>query len=167
MYTSSPDPIATTYNENIVIPIETIVRQDGAPTPELAKWHWNLITNYAFTSGILKNWNVGGGIRFIDGQAIGYPVTTISQTINGSTSTAAVADVRHAYYSPNRTYYDASVGYTIPHLYKGVSWHIQFYVRNIGIGDRLIPVGANPDGSIDAWEIDEPMTWTLANTFKF
>ncbi|MGH7995990.1 MAG: hypothetical protein ACREFX_06530 [Opitutaceae bacterium] len=154
------NPISETFQGNVIIPISTIVRQDGAPTSELARWHYNLVTNYAFTKGILKNWNVSGAVRYIDGQSIGFPVLPV-------TATTGVADVKHPYMSSSQMYYDASVGYTVPHLYKNVSWHVQLYLHNIGVGDRLIPINANPDGSIDAWMIDEPMTWTLANTFDF
>ncbi|MGH7996798.1 MAG: hypothetical protein ACREFX_10640, partial [Opitutaceae bacterium] len=153
-------PIAETFSSNVILPLETITRQDGSPTPELAKWHWNLVTNYAFTTGILKHWNVSGSVRWIADRAIGYPV--IDDPVLG-----AVADVKNPYYTPSRINYDASVGYTIPRIYKDVSWHIQFYVRNIGVGDELIPIHAQPDGSIDTYEIAQPMTWTLANTFRF
>jgi len=35
------------------------------------------------------------------------------------------------------------------------------------VGDELIPVSAQPDGSVAAWRIREAQTWTLRNTFTF
>jgi hypothetical protein len=40
-------------------------------------------------------------------------------------------------------------------------------IRNIGVGKKLIPVVAQPDGSIAQWRIAEPMTWSLSTKFDF
>jgi hypothetical protein len=44
---------------------------------------------------------------------------------------------------------------------------VQLNVRNLGVNRKLIPVAAQPDGSIAAYRIAEPMTWTLTNRFEF
>jgi hypothetical protein len=44
---------------------------------------------------------------------------------------------------------------------------VQVNVRNIGVGQELIPVSANPDGTVGTWRIAPEQVWTLRNTFTF
>ena len=46
--------------------------QEGTAVPELREWRWNAITNYNFTEGKLKGFNVGGGLRWQDSIVIGF-----------------------------------------------------------------------------------------------
>ena len=46
-------------------------------------------------------------------------------------------------------------------------WTLRLHVRNIGVGDELIPSQANPDGSIAAYRIREPQNWTISSSFSF
>ncbi|MDP0501829.1 MAG: TonB-dependent receptor plug domain-containing protein [Verrucomicrobiota bacterium JB022] len=131
---------------------------DGQSNPEIRKWRFNLITNYKFTEGPLKGFNIGGGIRFQDKAEIGYGVT-------GTSPEDAQYDVTQPYYGPSITNYDAWIGYS--RRVGPVWWNVQLNVRNIGVGDELIPVNAQPDGSISAWRIREPMVFTLRNSFYF
>src|SRR5262249_25747164 len=40
---------------------------EGAPSNELRRWRWNFVTNYSFAGDtLLKNFNVGGGVRWQD-----------------------------------------------------------------------------------------------------
>src|SRR5690606_15578374 len=36
------------------------------------EWRWNLLTDYRFSSGVMRNWSIGGGIRWEDKSVIGY-----------------------------------------------------------------------------------------------
>jgi hypothetical protein len=35
------------------------------------------------------------------------------------------------------------------------------------VGEELIPVSAQPDGTPNSWRIRESQTWSLRNTFAF
>jgi len=76
-----------------------------------------------------------------------------------------VYDVAHPFYADDTTNYDAWIGYS--RRLKHFRWSVQLNVRNIGVEKALIPVSAQPDGSVAAYRIAEPMTWTLSNTFNF
>ncbi|MBI2497820.1 MAG: hypothetical protein HYV75_07905 [Opitutae bacterium] len=132
---------------------------DGSPTPELRKWRWNAVTNYTFDSGRLKGWNVGGAVRWQDKAAIGFPVIVVGS--------GPQIDVKKPYFGPAETNYDAWVGYSRKILRKKIGWRVQLNVKNLGVGNEMIPVSAQPDGSISAWRITQPETWTLTNTFDF
>ncbi len=132
--------------------------EEGLPTNELRKWRWNLVTNYTFTAGRFKGFNVGAGVRWQDKAAIGTPI--ISDAVFGP-----APDVRHPYFAPTETNYDGWVGYR--HKFPHFDWAIQVNLRNIGVGDELIPVSAQPDGSIAGWRIAPSQYWTLRSTFTF
>lgn len=131
---------------------------EGAPSNELREWRWNAVSNYAFSEGRLKGWSTGASVRWQDKVAYGFPI--INDPAFG-----IVPDVRHPYYGPTDTSIDAWIGYS--RKLRNVSWKVQLNVRNIGVGDELIPVGAQPDGTPNRWRIRESQTWTLRNTFTF
>jgi hypothetical protein len=132
--------------------------EEGLPTNELRKWRWNLVTNYSFTEGRLKGFNAGLGVRWQDKSAIGAPI--IVHPVFGP-----APDVNNPYYAPSETDFDAWVGYR--REFENFTWRVQLNVRNIGAGDELIPIAAQPDGSISGWRIAPSQTWSLRNTFSF
>jgi outer membrane receptor protein involved in Fe transport len=134
------------------------ISEEGAPTNELRKWRWNGVTNYSFTEGMLKGFGIGGGVRWQDKVAIGYPVITHPEFGN-------VSDVRHPHFGPTETNYDAWISYG--RKFRNFNWRVQLNVQNIGVGNELIPVNAQPDGSIAGWRIAPAQTWALRNTFTF
>ncbi|MEJ1971775.1 MAG: hypothetical protein WDM96_04560, partial [Lacunisphaera sp.] len=163
---SSTIALADMVRQNVSVPMDPIFRQAGARTDELRQWHWSLVTNYNFDEslfgGHLKGFSVGGGVRWLDKIAIGYPVTTF---VNSAGATVPVLDVQHPYFGPTETYYDANIGYT--RKFKKFTWSARLYVSNIGVGNKLIPIYANPDGQTAMWRIADRETWTLSNTFTF
>jgi outer membrane receptor protein involved in Fe transport len=131
---------------------------EGAPTSELREWRVNGITNYTFANGMFKGWNIGGGVRWQDKLAMGFPI--ITDPVFGR-----VPDVHNPYYGPDEINFDAWVGYT--RAFKKFTFKAQLNVKNIGVGDELIPVSAQPDGSVAAWRIREPQYISLRTTFIF
>lgn len=156
---TSNGQLAPNMRGSVIVPMLQITTQDGSPTSELRRWHWNLVTNYRFTEGRLRGWNVGGAVRWQDKVAIGFPV--IVDPVAG-----AIPDVKHPYYGPTEANYNAWIGYNRK-LWKKYNWSIQVNVNNIGVGDRLIRVNAQPDGTINSWRIAESQKWILNNTISF
>jgi outer membrane receptor protein involved in Fe transport len=132
---------------------------DGSSNPEVRKWRFNLVNNYTFSSGRLSGLNIGGAIRWQDKVAIGYPVTILA---DGS----AQYDVTRPYFGPAETNYDAWVGYRRK-IGQNMTWRIQLNVRSIGVGNELIPISAQIDGTYDSVRIAEPQTWSITNTLEF
>jgi hypothetical protein len=143
---------------NIIIPYETFKNQSGGPAQEVRKWRMNMITNYQFTSGPLKGVNVGGGVRWQDKIAIGYPV----HLVNG----IAQFNVKAPYYGPAETTVDLWAGYE-RRLSARIGWRVQLNVKNANIGDKLIPVYAQPDGTIGGARLAESRLFYVTNTFSF
>jgi hypothetical protein len=88
---------------------------------------------------VLKGWRFGGAYRWQDNAAIGYPVKVFP---DGS----GVYDVKNPFYGPTESNVDAWIGYSRK-LTEKIRWSAQLNVRNIGVGNRLIPVSAQPDGT--------------------
>jgi outer membrane receptor for ferric coprogen and ferric-rhodotorulic acid len=159
---NSTTPVRDGFAQEVV-DIKKEILLDGSPSPEERKWRFNLVSNYTFPEGRLKNVKVGGAIRWQDKVAIGYPVINMP---SGVVTYNPLSDVKHPYFGKADTNYDAWIGYS-RRLPREIKWSVQLNVRNLGVNRKLIPVAAQPDGSIAAYRIAEPMTWSLTNRFEF
>jgi outer membrane receptor protein involved in Fe transport len=139
--------------------VDKAVLLDGSPSPELRRWRFNVVSNYSFNEGRLKGWRLGGAYRWQDRSAVGYPVRVLA---DGS----GVFDVTKPFFGPTESNVDGWIGYS-RRLGQKIRWSAQLNVRNIGVGNRLIPVNAQPDGTIHTMRIAEPQTWLLTNSFEF
>ncbi len=154
------DTLRSVLTSNSLAGALTVIRQDGsAITNEIREWRWNFVTNYAFSrESRLRGWNLGGAVRWQDNIAIGYPI--IKDSLLGW-----VPDVTAPIRGPKETNYDAWIGYR--KAFKSFEWHLQLNVRNLLNRDDLIPVVADPDGSIPVVRIPAERSWELTSTFKF
>jgi hypothetical protein len=134
--------------------------QEKTAASELRKWRYNVITNYTFTSGFLKNVGIGASYRWQDKVVIGYPVIP-------GTGGLASFDLSKPYYGPAEDALDLWVSYE-RRLNKKLNWKIQLNVRNVGDGDDLIPISVEPDGHTWASvRIAPTQEWYVTNTFSF
>ena len=113
----------------------------------------------------MKGFSVGGGYRWQDKVAIGYPVA--------SSSTAGVYnyDITNPIMGPSEDGIDFWIGYE-KKLNDKIDWRIQFNIRNLGKSKDLIPLTVQPTTdpskySVAAWRIAPGQTWEITNTFKF
>ena len=135
--------------------------QDGAAVAELRKWRFNLVANYTFLSGMLKDAFVGGGYRWQSKNVIGYPM------IYGTASNYGTYDLTKPFYGPSEDAIDLWIGYSHKITSK-IDWKIQLNVRNVGDGDGIIPITVQPDGVTPAaYRIKPSQEWSLTNTFSF
>ncbi|MDI1248440.1 MAG: TonB-dependent receptor plug domain-containing protein [Lacunisphaera sp.] len=134
---------------------------DGGVTPELRRWRFNAVTNYTFKGGKLNGVRIGAAYRWQDKAAIGFPIKVGPDGING------IVDVMNPYYGEAETNVDAWIGYSRLLTKKKIKWNVQLNVKNIGTGDRLIPVSTQPDGTIDTGRIATAQIWSLTNSFEF
>ncbi len=144
--------------QNFLGDYRLMVLGQGSSVPELREWRINLITNYNFREGYLAGFNVGGGFRYQDSNIIGYPLADFG----GETSFV----LNSPYFGPTEESLDAWIGYGAK-INDKIDWRIQLNLRNIGIGDELIPLNTQPDGTPAAWRIRPAMSMELTNTFNF
>jgi hypothetical protein len=140
-------------------------QQQGVAVEQLAKWRWNLTTNYDFDQGFLKGFNVGGGIRYTSREVIGYPPTG-----DPTLPPPYLPNLGAPEYAPSETYYDLWVGYHRKITSK-ILWNIQLNVENLGRGNYLIPVSyqAPIDGVAQPafYRIGPTEKFTVKNVFSF
>jgi hypothetical protein len=134
--------------------------QEGTNVPEMREWRFNAINNYSFDHGFLQGVNVGSGVRYESDIVIGY------KPIPGATASKISFDLSNPYKGPAEINFDFWVGYG-RRVWRNIDWSIQLNVRNAFVGNELIPLTVQPDGSPAAYRIKPPQTWQLTNTFKF
>lgn len=147
------------WNGNFYSKYALMKLQEGTFSSELRKWRYNVVSNYSFSSGFAKGFNVGVGYRWEDKIALGYPMKNV-------TANTADFDLDNPYYGPTNDAIDLWVGYN-KKISKGITWNVQLNVRNLGDSKRLIPLSVQPDGTTAAYGIAPYQTWTLTNSFKF
>ena len=159
-YSSAADTFGGRMMQDVYGPYVNAIAGEGVSVSELRKWRVNFVTNYTFSSGTLKNVNVGGAVRWQDKTAIGYlPQYNEEADI-------WVTNVSNPYFGPSETNYDFWVGYRRA-LSDKVTWEIQLNVRDLFADDDLVPIQANPDGTIAQVRIPSETTWMITNTFRF
>ncbi len=150
--------IGTMYLNEIVPSYALLRAREGQATPELRKWRFNLVANYTFGSGLLKNFNVGGGYRWEDKVGIGYAMVPYEGSYR--------YDVNQPFWGPSEDHIDLWVGYE-REVFRKIKWRIQFNVRDLFAKNKLIPLSTQPDGTVAGVRIQSEQMWTLTNTFSF
>jgi hypothetical protein len=134
--------------------------QEGASASEIRKWRYNFVTNYSFTTGMLKGVGVGGSYRWQDKVVIGYPV------IAGANNQANF-DLSQPYYGPSEDAIDLWLSYE-RRLTEKIHWKIQLNVRNAFAEEGVIPISVQPDGRTWASVRVKPVQeWFVTNTLSF
>jgi hypothetical protein len=146
--------------------IITTLALEGTKSDELRKWSYRMLTNYQFDEsqfgGRLKGFGIGGAVRWSDKPLIGYAGTML--TIEGNTLPAS--DVTQPIYGKVETTFDLWLSYKHK-LTSRIDWKGQLNIANVGVGNELLPVQANPDGTVMTWRIRDPQRITLSSTFSF
>ncbi|MEX0323885.1 MAG: TonB-dependent receptor plug domain-containing protein [Puniceicoccaceae bacterium] len=144
------------YEDNIIAALEFQKESVGFSVPELRPWRFAFVTNYSFTDGRFKGLNIGGSYRWQDALVLGYRLKDDNSGL----------DVTKPMKGPEDDHLDLWVGYEMD-LSPRVGWRIQLNIRNAFENDNLVPIAANPDGTISSYRIAQGMSWTLTNTFSF
>jgi hypothetical protein len=150
---------------NLYVPLTTALATEGSVSAEQRKWRANLVTNYAFGAepffGLpLKGWAVGGGVRWQDKYALGYPTT---RKPDGS----VLVDVAHPFWGPADTNVDLSASYSRAIFSHRIKWKVQLNVRNAIGGTSLLPVTVQPWGEVATTRLAPERRWYLSNSFDF
>ncbi len=159
------DTPETAYYNGLISPYLFGVANAGKPRTQVRKYRWNTVTNYSFTEGRLKNFNVGGAVRWEDKGSIGFLGAAPSKLPGNFSGVILELDPNKPVFDPSRFYFDLSVGYRMRLFGDKIRANVQLNVRNAFEGGRLQAVGANPDGSIFARRIVDPRRFILSASF--
>lgn len=166
----APLPASTqTYGQwldaNLYVPLATALATEGSASAEQRKWRVNAITNYSFGPepflGLpLKGVAIGGGVRWQDRFALGYPTTR-------KPDGGVLIDVAHPYWASDDLNVDLFASYTRPIFGGRIRWKAQVNVRNAIGSDSLLPVTVQPWGEVATTRLAPERRWYLTNTFSF
>ena len=140
-----------------------ISEDGGVKTNEIRQWRWNLITNYDFDAEFLRGYNIGGAIRWQDEIGIGRPVINHPEL-------GYIPDLANPIFGPSETQVDAWIGWKKDLgliLGQNTRLKVQLNIRNLLDEDDLIPVVANPDGTIPVVRIPAERRFELKGTLSY
>ncbi|MES2694588.1 MAG: TonB-dependent receptor plug domain-containing protein [Verrucomicrobiota bacterium] len=171
---NEPNLLATQFQRNVLNAFRTASSADGAAVHELRRWRANFVGNYEFQHEALRGFGAGGGVRWLDKAALGYPVrnfradlTPVPDGAPALPSDIRISDVRNPYYGPAETRYDAWVSYSTKLRGGKYGLKLQLNVRNLFTENELVPAVINPDGTIPVWSIAEGRRYTITARLTF
>ena len=123
------------------------------------------ISNYDFTEGMLKNFNVGGAVRWESKASIGF-LAAAPETSGPFQGAVLFLDNNKPAWDPARFYADLSAGYRFKLFGDKVRTKVQLNVKNAFESGRLQPIAINPDGKPYAYRIIDPRQFILSASFE-
>ncbi len=144
--------------------VEEFKASEGSVVRQGREWRVNLITNYRFEGGALRNFAVGGAVRYRSPDLVGYYGKP-----NPIGGTVPVADLAKPIYAKDSLDIDAWVNYKRKFKFAGheTEWNINLNVRNLFNNDKFSPLWHWYDGQPLAWTRRNPVSYHLSNTFYF
>ena len=154
---------ATFFANSVQAPVGVAQAGEGKSRPQIRKYRANLLTSYRLAGltdhRILRNFQVGGALRWEDKAAIGYyGVQTLPTPVTQ-------LDVNRPIYDKGNLYMDAFVTYRMRLFQNKIGASLQLNVRNVTEDGRLQAVRANPDGRPNVFRIIDPRQFILTATF--
>jgi outer membrane receptor protein involved in Fe transport len=159
-----PETGQQVYNADVLGPFVTYQAASGQPSQQLHKWKATLVTNYSFTSGAMKGFGIGTGLRYFDKTIIGNPA--IYSLVNGS-ETVTGLDLAHPYTYPGQTTVEAWATYSRKVYNDKYILSFRFEVENLQTSGGYTPVNANSDGTHQLFTISQPRTYYFTTELKF
>ncbi len=151
------------YYDGVVTPQYALASDlEGQAAPGQRKNRWSVITNYAFEEGTLKNFAVGGAVRWEDEAIIGY----YGKANVGSTD-LTLSDTSRPIYDGANTYTDLWASYRTKIWKDKVGLKLQLNIVNAFEDGGLRVVGVNYDGSPNAYRIIDPRQFIFTANFEF
>ncbi len=152
--------LGTGYGSEILAKYYQAKATESQLVNELREWHFNLVSNYNISEGKFKGLGFGGAYRWMDKSNLGY------YPKYDSDANAWVNDLTNPIKGASEDYVDAWVSYETK-IGDNKTWSVQLNVYDLFADDALIPVQANPDGSIAQVRIPGETTWAISNTIRF
>jgi hypothetical protein len=161
-YGGSQTP-AQNYATFIGSPFNVIQQTEGTTNPQIRRYAFKVSTNFKLSGiteqRVLRDFEVGGAVRWEDKGAIGYYG---KQQLPASITDL---DVTRPIYDKAHTYVDLNLRYRMKLWANRVGATIQLNCRNIQEGGRLQAIGAYPDGTPHTYRIVDPRQFILSATF--
>lgn len=130
----------------------------------MREYRFTGITNYDFTEGKLKNFNVGAAMRWESRASIGY-LAGKPETSGPYSGTVLFLDNDKPVWDKARFYMDLSAGYKFRLSNGKIRGKAQLNIKDALEGGRLQAIGVNPDATPYAYRIINPRQFILSTSF--
>ncbi len=165
--TTDPRSVHVYYEDEIVREVLRSEIRNNLPRFRQREWRANFFTNYRFTEGFMKGFNLGGGVRWFEASMIGFeqkPFPTRADPLG------TVDDTTKPRFGQAQTFIDLLAGYggrTKVFGGKSIGWRVQLNVRNLLEPEDVEAVRIRNDGAVLQWGRVEPRQIILNTTFTF
>lgn len=136
----------------------------GRPRSQIREYRFTGLTNYDFTTGLLKNFNIGGAVRWESKASIGFGAAA-PEASGPYQGTVLFLDNNKPYWDKARYYVDLSAGYKFKLWGDKIRAKMQLNIKDVMEDGRLQAVGVNPDGQPYAYRIINPRQFILSTSF--
>jgi hypothetical protein len=144
-------------------PFNVIKQAEGTADPGIRRYNFRGSTNLKLRGitqhKILRDFEIGGALRWEDKGAIGY------YGIKDAAGVYTSLDIRNPIYNRAHTYVDLNLRYRTKLWADKVGTTVQLNIRNVQESGRLQPIGAYPDGTKNTYRIVDPRQFILTATF--
>ncbi len=156
------------YSGAIGVPLQVDLAALNTEVPEETEYTLTYLTNYTFMSGVLKNFGVGGALRWLGPTVEGYYGNTNTNALNAAGQVAG-ANVADPIYYGAQLHVDAWLNYSfkLPWDNGKVKCSVQLNCVDLTSNGYIEPIQYNLDGTPDTWRIIPPRQWSLTTTFSF
>ena len=137
----------------------------GRPRTQSREYRFATLTNYDFTEGRLKDFNVGGAIRLESKASIGF-LGAAPETSGPFQGAVLFLDNNKPVWDKARAYFDLAAGYRLRFSHDKIRAKIQLNIKSAFENGRVQPIAINPDGSPYAYRIIDPRQFVLSTTFE-
>lgn len=152
------------YTTEYIATYQNLASNVGKPRSQQREYRFAGITNYDFTRGPLKNFNVGGAVRWESKAAIGF-LAGPAETSGPFQGAVLTLDNNKPVYDKARAYFDFSAGYRFKFFKDKIQSKLQLNIQDAFENGRLQAVAVNPDGRPYAYRIVDPRRFVLTMTF--
>ena len=154
---------AANYATFVGSPFNVVRQSEGTADPSVRRYNFRASTNFRLRGitehKLLRNFEVGGALRWEDKGSIGYYGIPDAAGIYQS------LDRRRPIWDKTHTYVDLNLRYRTKLWADKVAATVQLNVRNVQEGGRLQAIGAYPDGTPNTYRIVDPRQFILTATF--
>jgi hypothetical protein len=164
-YGTASQSASENFAVNVQSPWGVFKAQEGKSRPSVRQYAFRLSTNYRLAgitdNSFLKNFSVGGALRWEDKGAIGY------YGVEEYPAVITALDGDRPIYDEAHTYIDVNLAYKTKLFDDKCSATFRLNIRNLQESGRLQGTGAFPNGEIHSWRIIDPRQFVMSATFDF
>lgn len=146
-------------------PFWAAATNEGRPRTQMREYRFTALTNYDFTTGKLKNFNIGGAVRWESKASIGF-LAGAPETSGPYSGTVLFLDTNKPAWDKARYYVDLAAGYKFKLRSDKIQANVQLNIRDVLEDGRLQAIGINPDGAPYAYRIINPRQFILSMNFE-